>query len=98
MNKVFNAVAVYDDDGGGIYEWQGEADDAVDAEQKARLQAWKDNHPNAEAEGEKPTDMLGDMSIMDITMSMVAKSETVGFLRAVGKDELADRVETHWTR
>lgn len=85
---IFNVIASYKDSDGGMYEWEGEADDADAAVREAQAQAWEDNHPGDDAE---PEDMLDDVkgfSVVDVTGRYVLKAEVTKVLR-----EEADKLD-----
>jgi hypothetical protein len=85
---IFNVVARYHDHDGGVYEWEGEASDYEDAVHQAQLQAYEDNHPNADEDAE--CDMLNEdgISVIDVSGRHAIKAEVCKALR-----EEADRFD-----
>jgi NADH dehydrogenase/NADH:ubiquinone oxidoreductase subunit G len=80
MTPIFNVVAAYTDQDGGVYEWEGKAADYDDAIANAQRQAWEDNCPTAVSEGEEQTDMLDaekGFSVMDVTVVRALEAELV---------------------
>jgi hypothetical protein len=89
---IFNLIASYLDNDGGVYEWEGEAEDYDDAVRKAQDQAWEDNHgDDGPDEGIERSDMLDEIkgfSVIDVTERYQLKAEIVTLLR-----EEADKLD-----